>query len=60
MKNRDRSASEDIPSIINDLLKDIPDESQSILIVNDQKIHDMTEEQVKAESKFLQHKNILL
>ena len=58
MKNRDRSASEDIPSIINDLLKDIPDESQSILIVNDQKIHDMTEEQVKAESKFLQHKNI--
>ncbi len=55
---RDRSASEDIPSIINDLLKEMPDESQSILIVDDRKIHNVSKEQIEAESKFLEHKNI--
>lgn len=55
---RDRSASEDIPSIINDLLKEMPEETQSILIVDDQKIHNTSREQIEAESKFLEHKNI--
>ncbi len=55
---RDRSASEDIPSIINDLLREMPQESQSVLIIDDRKIHQSTQEQIEAETKFLQHKSI--
>ena len=58
MSKRLRSSSEDIPSIVSDLLRDVPQQSQTILMVEDDYLKS-TDSQVEAESLFLQKSNAL-
>ena len=58
MTKRVRSGSEDIPSIVSDLLRDVPQQTQTILMVEDDYLKS-TDAQVEAESLFLQKPNAL-
>lgn len=56
MTKRARSASEDIPSIVSDLLREVPEQTQTILMVDDSYLQS-TDSQVAAETNFLQKDN---
>lgn len=53
-----RSGSEDIPSVVSDLLREVPRQSQTILMVDESYLKS-TESQVEAESLFLKQENSL-
>ena len=59
MTKRVRSGSEDIPSVVADLLREVPKQSQTILMV-DESFLQVTDSQVEAESLFLQRENSLV
>lgn len=54
--SRKRSGSEDIPSMVQELLRDLPKQSQTILTVDDD-FPKTLDNQLKAEENFLQNKN---
>ncbi|MAU14028.1 MAG: hypothetical protein CMH46_00625 [Muricauda sp.] len=56
MTKRARSGSEDIPSIVADLLREVPQQSQTILMVDESYLKS-SDSQVQAESNFLQNSN---
>lgn len=56
MSSRKRSGSEDIPAMVQELLKELPKESQTILTVDDD-FPNTSKNQIVAEEKFLNNKN---
>ena len=53
---RERVGSEDIPAVVQELLKDLPSETQTILRVDDNYPFDSNEKK-EAEEQFLNNKN---
>ena len=56
MSKRTRSGSEDIPSIVSELLREVPKQTQTILLVDDSYLKS-TASQVEAETAFLDRGN---
>lgn len=56
MTKRLRSSSEDIPSIVSDLLREVPKQTQTILMVDDNYLKS-TDNQIEAENIFLKKDN---